>query len=235
MNRYSNILRSILLCSVTTTALASSSSFFTMPYLGIEAIQTNQSYKQGYGKDVYRRNPQDYNAFLGFKLSRCLGVEGGYEFQPKVGKTVTLNAGQYEPGRSVIILPTSSVRMNSHIEGHHPYIALFVEADQAFTAQAKVKLQGMFGVSYSHIKAQDVVQSINGIPMNIVNNYSKHKVIPMAKITATHNLNNNLGIRLSLNYHNFEKFNIQASDGGQGQIKLKDTFGVGLGLTYSVC
>lgn len=235
MNTNIKILRYALLCSLTTTALASSSSFFTMPYLGIEAIQTNQNYKQGYGKDVYRRNPQDYNAFLGFKISRSIGIEGGYEFQPKVGKTVTLSAGQYEPGRSVIVLPTSNVRMNSHIAGYHPYLALFVEADQSITSHAKIKLQGMLGVSYSHIKAQDVVQSINGIPLNIVNNYSKYKFIPMAKITATHNLNNNLGIRLSLNYHNFDKFNINASNGGQGEIKLKDTFGVGLGLTYSVC
>ena len=98
-----------------------------------------------------------------------------------------------------------------------------------------MKLQAMLGVSYSNIKAQDVVQSINGISMNIVNNYSQYKFIPMAKIMASHNLNNNLGIRVSVTYHNFAQFNINAKNGGSGQLKLKDTFGVGLGLTYSFC
>jgi hypothetical protein len=212
-----------------------SGAFFNAPYIGAEVIQTNQNYKQGYGEGVYRKNPQFYSAFLGFKFNRCLGLEGGYEFQPKVTKTVTLGQGQSEPGRGTIVAPTTSVGMHSSIKGYHPYLGIFIETDQPTFGLNKLKLQAMVGASYSRIKAQDVITSINGVPANVVNNYSKYKLIPMVKLIAAHNLTNNLGMRVSLNFHNFQKFKIKAQDGGTGEIKLKNTVGVGLGLTYSFC
>ena len=61
-------------------------------------------------------------------------------------------------------------------------------------------------------------------------NISGSKVIPVIKISATNAITNNFGIRVSIDYHNFASIKIQNVD---NIVKLKDTFGIGLGLTYS--
>lgn len=228
-----NMIPTILLCLAANTVSAHN-VFFDSPYVGVEAIQTNLNYKQGYGKGVYHTSPQDYNVFVGFKVNRCmgLGIEGGYEYQPARSKNVTLSDGDYPPGMAVITSPNSE-HMNSKIKGEHPYLGVFLEADQRMLPSNKLKLQFLVGASYSHINARDTVTSINGTPANVVNNYSQYKFIPMAKIMIGHNITDNLGARLSLNYHNFTRFKINSMD-GNGQIKLRDTLGVGLGLTYSL-
>lgn len=67
-----------LLCLTAPTVFVS--SLFSTPYLGIEAIQTNQNYLNNYGNPVYKRNPQDYAIYGGFKFSRYFGLEAAYEF-----------------------------------------------------------------------------------------------------------------------------------------------------------
>src|SRR5581483_4751030 len=104
-------------------------NLFRDPYLGIAAIQTNQRFETNFGDPVFKKNPQDYSVFAGFKFTKYFGIEGGYEWQPSKSKTTVITAGQSTPGGN--ILPAGAFdTVNSSFKGTLPYVGLFAEYDQ---------------------------------------------------------------------------------------------------------
>lgn len=226
-------LLAITTLSLTTTIALAGGSFFNAPYVGVEIIQTNQNFKNTYGKGVFKKNPQDYNIFAGFKFSKYFGSELGYEFQPKRNKDATLTGGDgYIAGYTI---PNGDVFTNSsNVKGYHPYLGLFVEAPQASWVGGKVKFQALIAASFSEIKGKSIRLTQNGDPDYIESTYSKSRIVPMVKLSATNNFNEHFGLRLSLNYRNLSQFKIfSQEDTTKGEIRLKDTYGIGLGLVYA--
>lgn len=227
MIKLKNIVLTAVICAVVPAAFAKN-EFFSAPYFGVEAIQTNQNYKAGFGKDVFKKNTMNYNLFAGFKFYKFLGVEAGYEAQPSANKMVQLVAGQSFPGGDPITTGHTFF-VNSIISGSHPYLGIFAEIDQSYKFWFdSVKYQFLFGASFSNIKTSFTALFYD--EPNTAASYSAYsgsKVVPMAKFSITNNFTNNLGLRVSINYHNFAGINIQDA------VKLKDTLGIGLGITYS--
>jgi len=205
--------------------------FIRSPYVGVEIIQTNQDFKNTYGKGIFNKNPQDYNFFAGFKFSKYFGSEIGYDFQPKRNKNATLTQGNgYVNG--LTIDPGDTITTSSSVKGYHPYLGLFGEICQSWSL-GNVKFQALIAASFSQIKANYTLVSENGTNTNLPPyNYSKSRIIPMVKLSATNNFTKNFGLRLSLNYRNTSQFKI-LSQQNDGEIRLKDTYGIGLGLVYS--
>lgn len=237
-NMRNKIIGAAVICAFAPLANAASDIKYSEPYLGFEVIQTNQNYKSGYGKDVFKKNPQNYSFFGGFKFYKQLGVEAGYEFQPTRNKNAHLTAGQAFPGLTPVT-GTNFLNTESSISNNSPYIGLFGEAKHDFKSIGLVKFQGLLGLSVTHVKARAaIVSNQTGTlsPANYaatVSSFSKTRVVPMVKLMATFMVSNNVGIRLSANYRNMGAFNIKRSEGGNPQLKLQDMFGVGLGLTYA--
>ncbi len=102
----------------------------------------------------------------------------------------------------------------------------------------KYSIKGLLGASFTHVNAQYTLTNvINGVTFDpIFRSYSETKTIPIAKIMAGTQFTNNFGIRLSLQYQNMSRFKMtagQASESGSKPVvKMKDAFGIGLGLTY---
>ena len=236
---HKRLLLSTVLIASTPLALAST-QYFSAPYAGVEVIQTNQSYKTGFGKDVFKKNPQDYNVFAGFNFTKHFGLEAGYEFQPKRSKNTTLVAGQIPPGGTVLT-GNSTLGFTSNIRGYHPYLGLFAELEQCYAWLGKIKYQALVGASFSTIKAQDNEIALDGVPAApFTGTYSKYKTVFLAKVMIGHNFTDHLGLRISGQYRNLSTFKINStgtSPGGtsDGILKLKDTWGVGIGLTYYFC
>ncbi|HSX20104.1 MAG TPA: outer membrane beta-barrel protein [Gammaproteobacteria bacterium] len=209
------------------------SPYFRAPYVGAEIIQTNQNYKYGFGKDVFVKNPQEYNFFAGFRFSDYFGLEGGYEFQPRRSKNVTLVAGQVPPGGDVIE-QGSSFSLTSQIKGYHPYLGVFAELDQCAPRIGKIKYQALVAAAFSTITALDSVYAVDGTPLTPrVATYHKYRTGVLVKLAAGHTFRNHIGARVSVQYRNDSIFQIHSEQPGTAEIKLKDTWGVGLGLTYS--
>lgn len=212
---------------------AFASHWFKCPYLGIEVIQTNQNYKANFGEYVFKKNPQDYSVYAGFNINRYFGVEGGYEFQPKRNRTATLTAGQSMPGGTILTAGDADT-VNSSIQGTHPYLGLFLQADQKFHNSwvSVIKWQALVAASFSHVWGSAQVTAIDGIPFAGTNfTYSKSKIVAMAKVGATTYFTPHVGLRISVDYRNLSQIQMPANT-GTGLAKLKDTWGVGLGLTY---
>jgi hypothetical protein len=216
------------LCVSCLTAIApvtyAFSPYFNDPYLGVEVIQTNQHYKAGKGKDVYKKNPQDYSVFGGFKFWRFLGLEAGFEWQPKRNKSGTLGAGESLPGGATLT-GSETAGFSSNIRGVHPYVGLFAELDQTYCWIGKIKYQALVAASFSYVKANDTLESIDGVAEAnpTQQTYSQHRIVPLVKLSAGHNFTQRFGLRISVDYRNTNEFTI-----------LKDTWGIGLGATYSI-
>lgn len=202
------------------------------PYIGIEAIQTNLNFKSGYGDGVFKKNPQDYSIFAGLNFYKFLGLELGCEYQPSKGKNVTLTSGQSVPGLAPLGTGEFAV-MSSTYKISHPYLGLFAETSTRGW-NTKFIFQGLIGASVSHVNAQDTYISDEFGPANITRYFKQTKVLPMVKLSAIGCVTDHFGIRLSVNYRNTSAFKINA-DAGQQQIKLKDTWGIGLGVLYLFC
>lgn len=229
-----NLTLPILLAMSPLPAIASM-PYFTAPYAGVEAIQTNQNYKTGFGKDIFKKNPQDYNIFAGFNFTKHFGIEAGYEFQPKRSKNTTLVAGQASLSNEFLV-GSDTETYTSNIRGYHPYLGLFAELEQCYPWFGKIKYQALVGASFSTIKAQATNIAFDGVPIDpFVSTFSKYKTVFLAKLMIGHNFTDHFGLRISGQYRNLSTFKINSSGTSTAILKLKDTWGVGIGLTYYFC
>ena len=209
---------------------------FDKPYVGIEAIQNFQSFKTGFGNKLFAKHPQSYNAFVGFKFSEYFGAEFGYEVQVRKNMDAVLFAGDQLPGQAPLT-GTEFSCLQSYYKSTHPYLGVFTEYASNFTIGAgKAKLQALIGVSASKIEANNTLTASDAglIIPHLVNTYAKRKSVLMIKLTAVGDISHNLGLRISLNYRNMKKFNVNSEQHRATPyiIKLKDAFGIGLGLKY---
>lgn len=234
----SKVVVSFSLFALSTCVQASPSIRINEPYAGVEIIQTNQNYLSGYGKDVFYKNPQDYSIFGGFKFYDNLGAEFGYEFQPNRNMNTKLNPGDIAPGNIGIGAGQYTV-IESSISTQNPYVAIFAEQKCALSEYLKVKFQELVGLSATHVKARTgILATQAGISSQAAYNasvrtYSKTKLLPVIKLTATFSVTESLGLRVSANYRNMSALKITPNESGNALLKFKDTFGIGLGITYS--
>jgi len=231
----------LLMLGTSFVPLAHASSF-NEPYLGVEAIQTNQDYKLHHGKNVFKKNVQDYSVFGGFKFSHHFGAELGYEFQPQRKKTVSAGSSTAIPAKDDLfdeLFNSSSITSTNRIKGQHPYLGLFGEYKHHFSNSHKMRFQAMLGASISKVKIKQHISSVTGTALaddvtGATLTGSKSKVVPMVKLSALYEFTEQFGVRLGVNYRNLSaiKIKIDQDTTHTQQVKLKDTFGLGLGLVY---
>lgn len=114
----------ILLCIAGFSQASCASEFFREPYLGIEAIQTNQSFYSSYqAKKLFAKNLQKYVLMTGFKFSNHFGLELGYGGQPRRGKQYFFLPGQRDQ-INVIVQDNETVSAESSYRITYPYLGL---------------------------------------------------------------------------------------------------------------
>ncbi len=205
-------------------------------YVGIETIFNYQAFKTGYGNKLFATHPQSYSAFFGFNFSKYLGAEFGYETQPTKTNDAVLFAGDQLPNQPPLT-GTEFDAVHSYYDASHPYLGVFAEYSSNYNVGAgKAKFQALIGVSSSKVKANNTRTANDAglIVPQLVNTYSKRRTVLMVKLIAVADITSNLGLRLSLNYRNMGSFEITSLQPRAIPyvIKLKDAFGVGIGLKY---
>jgi opacity protein-like surface antigen len=224
-----NILVGAIAIAAVSPAAFANVDYFNDPYVGAEAIQTNQQFKNEFGKDGFKKNPLDLSVFGGFKFTKHFGLEAGWEQQLKKKKSLTV-------GGSVIIEDeefSGTANVNTTVKGRHPYLGIFGE--YKYDAW---KFQAMLGASFSKVKATVAVDSISGVVPDqyVVGStigMTKSKVIPMVKLSALYNFTECFGVRVTGTYRNTSQLKLTTPVDSDMTIKLKDTFGLGLGVVYT--
>jgi len=217
-----------------------SHNIFQNPYLGLEASQIRQGFKNGYGKSVFPNSAQNYNAFVGVNIKKNIGIEAGYEWQPTKGSDRVLLAGQQLPGQD----PLTGAQfegIHSSYKATHPYLGLFVQCNSNLSlGRGKVQFQALIGGSLSKVKAsvQRIVTDGGVVSPTLLYGFSKSRVVPIVRLSAVSSLSSNLGLRLSVNYRNMAGFNITSNIPSGATIplviKMRNAFGIGIGLKYTL-
>ena len=230
---------SIIALAALAPSMAMASKYFNHAYVGVEVIQTNQNFKSAYGDGVFKKNPQNYSVFAGFNFARNFGLEAGYEFQPNRSKDTTLVPGDYVPSANGtgVVVAGQNILSQSGYKIYDPYLGLFVNA-----SHKRFEYKALVGAVFSHVSAQYTLNVYNSgvyAPPTIFRSYSRSKVVPMVKLMTTGFVTPNFGIRVSLQYINMSQFKITSDQlSGTGTapvIKMKDPYGIGLGLVYRFC
>jgi len=227
---------------LSTMAPLALAAHFTESYLGAEAIQTNQNYKLHHGRRVFKENTRDVSIFAGFKFSHYFGAELGYELQPKKRKTVSAGFSTAIPAGEDTFNDQSyaaSITSTNSIQGHHPYVGIFGEYKLQSAHLERMRFQAMVGASVSKVKIrQDILSTTGTLPADyIVGNTltgTRTKVVPMIKLSAVHDFTKRFAVRLSVNYQNLRLIRVKIDQDltHSQSIRLRDTFGIGLGVVY---
>jgi hypothetical protein len=228
----------IALCALAFAPQAFAYKYFEEPTIGVEAIQDFQKYKANFGDVVFKKNPQEYGIFGGFKFSKHFGIELGYDAQPSKGQNINIVPGESLPG-GAIVSAGNSLSVESWVRANHGYLGLFAEKKCHFSGFGKMKFQALIAASVTGIKARHATLA-TGVGVNSqaqyqasVRHYRKTRVVPMVKLSATYMVTDAVGVRLSGNYRNMSAFKVNAKENFANQLKFKDSFGVGLGLSYT--
>lgn len=212
-----NILAGAIAIAAASPVAFAHMDYFNDPYLGVNVIQTNQKFKKGLGANTFKKNPVNVGVYGGFKFTNHFGVEAGWEQQLKKSRTYSIT--QEEEGELDVIGGKTTFK------GRHPYLGVFGEYKHHAW-----RFQALLAASVSQIKTRNQVTSFNGDAADALKISKKNKIVPMVKLTGMYNFTENFGVSLVGTYRNTSRFGFNVDD-----VKLKDTFGLGLGLTYFFC
>lgn len=221
----SQLLLTILLIIPITNANASVNDYF-----GIAATYSSNKLKENYGNNIFAKQPFfGLNICYGNRFNDLLGIELGIEIEKNRKKeNVTIYQGDHFAGQ-IVEAPMNYASFNTKIsEQYNSYLAMSLR--KIITEQNFISL--LIGISNFHIKAKYLLFSSNTGPQNIARNYSRNKIIAIAKITTEHQFNDYLGTRVFFGWRNTARFKINSKEDHNSQIRLKDLFNIGIGINY---
>ena len=206
-------------------------------YLGADAVYSIMKFKQDFGGNIFSKKPAPgLNLFVGHMFNEHFGAEVGFEFYKKMKRT----EDQIKEGTMVAGVPVLEgfnwESYRTSLSQRHPYFGVIVKTN--ITDNNSVSL--LTGAFLSNIKAQYIIfndgSEEHSIYGDTIRTFSKTKLVPMIRATLEHKFNNNIGIRTLLTWKNTSVFKVksQESSSGNTQIKSKDTFNIGLGVTYYI-
>jgi hypothetical protein len=228
-----SVLAFVMGLSVTSYAYANHST-----YLGADAVYGSTKFKQDYGANIFSKKPAPgLNLFVGHMFNENFGAELGFEVYKKMKRTETIAAGNTVAGVFLNPDPISginSISYDTHFKQRHPYIG----------AIAKTNILGdnnfvslMLGVSMSHIEAKYNKFATNTGPLSYSpRTFSRTKPIGIIRATVEHKFNDHLSLRVLSTWKNTAKFKIksQENSASSAEVKLKNSFNVGIGATYYI-
>jgi len=224
-----------ILCIAGFSQVSSASELFREPYLGIEAIQTNQRFYSSYqAKQLFAKNLQKYVLMAGFKFSNHFGVELGYGGQPRRGKQHFFLPGQADQ-LNVIVQDGETVSAESSYRITYPYLGLSASYVSDINIGAgKLKTEAMIGLAQTKVTATSKINDITDVAeITILRNYHKRKVVPILRLSALANLSDRVVLGVSMHYSNMSKFKLTSKESTPNSaylINMKDSLGIGLSL-----
>jgi opacity protein-like surface antigen len=226
----------IILSSFLTTILGSTSvlaqQYYSKEksnyYLGLDILQTNYSTTDGYGRNIFAKNPLSFNFFLGYRFKENFFLEAGYETTGTKERTIGgVNYGTL-PGMLNRIIG-GSYTINTKIKLEHPYIGVGFEHSVPFFTGTSAF--GLIGISATKIKASLIGDNIN-MPCR---SFNKRKVSPILKAGLQHDFTRNFGMHFIIAWHKLTNFKLKSNELPSSviEIRMKDGYTCGVGAIYS--
>jgi hypothetical protein len=231
----------LLILLYSSILLADAANF----YVGLDFLKTNYSTQEGYGKNVFGKNPTALNAFVGYNLPKNLFLEVGYEWNRSKNNTVKLEEGeQVLPGvLNDIELPGAYDITRTVIKKKLPYFG--IGAKYILSDFSKTSISILAGVSIVNVKSYfEIIGNdlINTFPQSAIDDsrkiFNKRKISPLLKLLVQQQLSNNFELRLTNTWYKLNNFKIRGVDNtGEetiAEIRLKNGYSFGVGIVYNM-
>lgn len=231
------------LCStiMATAAIATSSVYAHNSkadpqfYVGADAVYSKLGFKQDYGKEIFSKKfAPGINLFAGHMFNENFGMELGWEMYKKMKRTARVEGGKKAAGGFIDPNYFEWKSYDTTLKQNYPYLG----------AIAKINLinDNMFasiflGVSVANIKTKYDHHLDDEGPANPeIRTFSKTKPIAIARLALDYKFNDHFGLRALGTWKHTSQFKMKSKENpdGSSAVKLRDTFGVGLGATYYI-
>ncbi|MBP6104477.1 MAG: hypothetical protein KA508_05415 [Gammaproteobacteria bacterium] len=220
-----------------------------VPYVGLDIQQRNMNFKKNHGDNIFSRKSLQGNFYLGCRLNKYFGLEGGYQSSQNTSKKSMISKGEIVLGQVVddpnlasngFIVTETTIRT----KGPHLNVIGFFPLEAGRT-----DFIASLGLTSLTIKAayKQVADEFLGIyaaeDVSATNlNFSAAHLIPRCMLGVQRQFTESLGLRASLVYELTGRFKQMAPKNaindpddllpGNKQLKvsLRNTITYGLGI-----
>lgn len=200
---------------------------------GINTIYSKTNFKFHYGENILSSKSQlGLNPFVRQMFNDNWGIEAGLEIYKNMKRTARVEAGNTVAG--IYLEPLFRFRSyKTNINQNHLYLAgiakmRFLECNNS--------LNLMLGVSLSKLNAKFNMFEDGFGASDITRTFKKSKLIPIVKATFEHKLNSNFSVQALTVWKGMSAFKVKSKENPNGptEIRLKNSLGLGLGVTYNI-
>jgi hypothetical protein len=215
----------LLTMLLSETIWAASSDF----YVGLDLLKTNYSTKEGYGRNVFAKNPTAFNAFVGYKLPRDFFVEAGYETTGTKKRTENGIDVADNPGILGTVARGNTSDVFTKIKIEYQYFGVGIAHPVSLFTNTKIS--GLMGLSITRVKALfDDLQDDE-----LDRSFVKRKTSPVLKVSLNHSLFDKFEMSFTTIWHGMTNFKIKSEESptGPSELRIKNGYAVGIGVIYS--
>lgn len=207
------------------------------PYIGLDAQGRHVDFNNRFGGNVFKKDYPQGNLYFGTKLTQFFGLEAGYEWTKRMHRTVSLGTSEAVFGVPVrATAAPSTIRGKSKFDGWHANVIGFLPVTddcctELFASLGIVQMRAAFeGIAIAAgVDTIDPQESIF---------FRQTKTIARANLGIQTKIVDAFGIRASIGWENTSRIRPFVNDIASPlatQIKVKDSFIYGLGISYTFC
>lgn len=235
-------LRKLLYSAIITSSAISTASIYahntrdySQFYVGADAVYSKLGFKQDYGQEMFSKKfAPGVNLFAGHMFNKNFGVELGWEMYKKMKRTAKVDGGKKAAGVLIDPIVFEWKSYDTTIKQQYPYLGAIAKTN---LINENIFASIMLGISAAKIKTQFDSHLDDQGPTNAeIRNFCKTKPIAIARIAIDYKFNDNFGLKAFGKWKNTSKFKMTSRENhnGDSELKLKDSFGVGIGFTYYI-
>jgi hypothetical protein len=185
-----------------------------MPYAGIDLQQRNMALQKGYGYNVFSRKYLQNNFYMGLKLNKNFGLEGGYQSSQNSSKKSMVLLGEDLLGERVdnvgtlgaegFVVTETSIRT----KGPHLNIMGFLPLENGKTEfVASVGITALtINADYKQLADSFLLAYSPAFVAETVRQFSSTRMIPRCMLGLQRKFSDSLGFRASFIYELTSRF-----------------------------
>ena len=205
--------------------------------VGINTIYSKNGLKINYGENIFSTKPAlGLNPFVRQMFNDHYGIEAGFEVYKNIKRTAVVDANNIAAG---YLIPAHIVFQAYRTKIKHNHAYLGGVAKITFPGGSN-SLDLMFGASLSKLNAKFNIFQDGALfpsrPRDITRTFKQSKFIPIIKATFEHKLNSNFSVQALTVWKGMSAFKVKSKESPNvtTEIKLKNSLGLGLGVTYNI-
>ncbi len=209
------------------------------PYVGLDAQGRHVAFDNRFGNNLFKKDYPQGNAYVGFKFTRCFGLEFGYEWTKRMHRQVSLNSNEFSLGAPLAGLPApTTIKSKAKFDGWHANLVGFLP----ITDDCCTELFGSVGIVQLRAFFERRTISNGTGPLNnglgFITHLRDNRTLARANLGIQTKIVDAFGLRASIGWENTSKIRPFATNSDAPsitQVKARDSFIYGIGISYTFC